>query len=144
MKPMSLFFIVILFFTISSACARQPVHPAPPVAGTDAVISLESLKQEIPAFYTYRAEGRNVSFFVVRMDNKVLSFLDACASCYRHKQGYRYEDSAVTCRYCNMTFSLYKLEKGLGGCYPIKIEGRMDKGKYIIPLSLLESAVSKF
>ncbi len=43
-----------------------------------------------------------------------------------------------------MRFSLYKLEKGIGGCYPIKIEGKLEKEKYRIPLSALENAADKF
>jgi uncharacterized membrane protein len=145
MKQMHLF-LVLTVLTIFSACTHQPVYPSPSVAGKDVTISIASLKQDIPQFYTYRSQGKNISFFVLRLDNKVLAFLDACASCYPHKQGYRYEENSnsVTCRYCNMNFSLYKLEKGLGGCYPIKIEGRMDEGKYIIPVAKLESAASRF
>lgn len=143
MKQISLFFVA-LFFTVFSACTHQPVYPAAPVTGKDLTISTDSLKPEIPQFYTHQFEGKNISFFVVKIDHKVLAFLDACASCYPHKQGYRYENNAVTCRYCNMNFSLYKLEKGLGGCYPIKIEGRVDEGNYLIPLAQLESAKSRF
>ena len=65
-------------------------------------------------------------------------------TCYPHKKGYRCEDGAVTCRYCNMNFSLYKLEKGLGGCYPIKIEGRIEDGNYLIPVATLEKTADKF
>jgi len=43
-----------------------------------------------------------------------------------------------------MKFSLNKLEKGLGGCYPIKIEGRIENGKYLIPLASLEAEAGKF
>ena len=73
-----------------------------------------ALKPEVPQFFTYQYQGKNISFFVIKMDQKVISFLDACASCYPHKRGYRCDDSSVTCRACSMKFSLYKLEKGLG------------------------------
>jgi energy-coupling factor transporter ATP-binding protein EcfA2 len=89
-------------------------------------------------------QGKSISYFVLKIDNKVSSFLDACASCYTHKQGYRYENGSVTCRYCNMKFPISKLEKGLGGCYPIKIEGRLDKGNYFIPVETLEKMADKF
>ena len=45
---------------------------------------------------------------------------------------------SVTCRYCNMKFPIYKLEKGLGSCYPIKIAGKTEQGKYLISLAALE------
>jgi uncharacterized membrane protein len=43
-----------------------------------------------------------------------------------------------------MKFSLYKLRQGLGGCYPIKIEGRIEDGNYLIPAATLEKAADKF
>ncbi len=127
-----------------SACSRQPVHPAPAIEGRDAVIAVSTLKHEVPQFFTYQYQGKNISFFVLRLNDKVLSFLDACASCYPHKQGYRYDDGFVTCRFCNMKFPVYKLEKGLGSCYPIRIDGRIENGKYLIPVATLENAADKF
>ncbi|MEK6700361.1 MAG: Fe-S-containing protein [Nitrospirota bacterium] len=102
------------------------------------------LQLEVPQFYTYHSGGKNINFFIIKMNDKVLSFLDACASCYPKKLGYRYESGYVICRACNMSFSTHKLEKGLGGCYPIKIEGRTEKGKYLIPVSTLGKMADKF
>jgi hypothetical protein len=39
---------------------------------------------------------------------------------------------------------VYKLEKGIGNCYPIKIAGRMENGKYLIHRSSLEQEAGKF
>jgi uncharacterized membrane protein len=136
--------LALLLMLILSACTRQPVYPAPPVSSTDAVIDAAMLKPDVAQFFTYQYRGKNISFFVINMDGKIVSFFDACASCYKHKQGYRSEDSGVTCRYCNMQFSIYTLEKGLGGCYPIKLEGRTAEGKYHIPLASLEAEAEKF
>ena len=126
------------------ACSRQPVYPAPLIVGRDAVIDTATLKPDVPQFFTYQYQGRNISFFVINMDGRIVSFFDACASCYKHKQGYRSEESGVTCRYCGTTFPIYKLEKGLGGCYPIKVEGRIADGKYRIPIASLEAEAGKF
>jgi hypothetical protein len=43
-----------------------------------------------------------------------------------------------------MKFPIYKLEKGLGSCYPIKIEGKAEEGKYLISLAVLEGAAKLF
>jgi len=134
----------VLVLLAMAACSRQPAYPAPAVSDKDVLIDIAGLKPETPQFFTYRHLGKNINFFVIKIDEKVISFLDACASCYPHKQGYRCEDGAVTCRFCNMRFSIYKLEKGLGGCYPIKIEGRMENGKYLIPLKIIEAESGKF
>jgi uncharacterized membrane protein len=133
-----------LILFIPSACSRQVTYPSPVRIGSDLVIDMSSLELEVPKFFTYQFEGKKVNFFVIKMDDKTLSFLDACASCYPHKQGFRCEDNAVFCRYCNVRFPISKLEKGIGNCYPIKIEGRMENGKYMIPVDTMAKAADKF
>ncbi len=125
-------------------CARQPSYPPAPQEGSSIVIDAANLEPEVPKFYSYRSQGKNVNYFVLRVQGKVLSFLDACASCYIHKRGYGYADGHVTCRACNLKFSVNQLEKGLGSCYPIRIDGRMENGKYLIPVATLENAADKF
>lgn len=129
---------------LCSSCSHQPAYPSAEQSGSNIVIDAASLQPEVPKFYTYRFQGKNINYFVLNIQGRVSSFLDACASCYSHKQGYRCDDGAVVCRYCNMKFSVYRLEKGLGSCYPIKIEGRMENGKYLIPLAVLEAEADKF
>jgi uncharacterized membrane protein len=43
-----------------------------------------------------------------------------------------------------MQFPLRKLEQGIGGCYPIKLEGRIKNGQFRIPVKSLEAAADKF
>jgi len=129
---------------VISACNSQPRYPAPASIGTDFVVEVASLQLETPRFYTYQYNGKLISFFVMRMKSGIQSYLDACASCYPHKLGYHYENGAVTCRNCDQKFSVNKLDKGLGGCYPIKIEGRVEKGLYLIPVAILENEYDKF
>jgi len=127
-----------------SSCNRQPSYPSAAQRGPDIVIDTSRLEPDVPKFYSYPYQGKNISYFVLKIDNKVNSFLDACASCYTHKQGYHFEDGAVSCRYCNMRFPVSKLEKGLGSCYPIRLEGRLEKGEYRISVKSLEAAADKF
>ncbi|HEY6010181.1 MAG TPA: Fe-S-containing protein [Nitrospirota bacterium] len=126
------------------SCSRQPVYPPAPQNGQDIVIEVSSLEPEVPKFHTYRFQGKSISFFALKMDNKISSFLDACANCYTHKQGYRHDEGTVTCRACGMKFSIHQLEKGLGSCYPIRIEGRLENGNYLIPVATLEKMADKF
>ena len=135
---------VILLLATALSCAQQPIYPSPPLSGADAAIEIASLRTEVPQFYTYVVGAKKVNFFVLRMNDRILSFLDACITCYPKKRGYRYAEAGVACRACNMDFSIYKLEKGIGGCYPIKLEGRAENGTYRIPLSALERMADKF
>ena len=133
-----------LVLFVLPACSRQASYPSPARIGPDIAIDMSGLEIEVPKFYTYRFREKKVNFFVIKMKDRTLSFLDACASCYPHKQGYRCENNSVICRYCNVSFPISKLEKGIGNCYPIKIEGRMENGKYLIPADILEKATDKF
>ncbi len=135
---------VSLILCILSACSRQTSYPAPSRIGPDIVIDTAGLELEVPKFYTYQFHDKQINFFVIKTEDRILSFLDACASCYPHKQGYRFEDSAIICRHCNVRLPVNNLEKGIGNCYPIKIEGRMGKGKYLIAAETLEKAADKF
>ena len=137
-------FIVLFAAIMLAACTSQPRYPEPARIGTDVVVEVTSIQLETPRFFTHQYNGKNISFFVMRMKNGVQSYLDACASCYPHKLGYHYEKGAVTCRNCDQKFSVHQLDKGLGGCYPIKIEGRVEKGQYLIPLATLEAEAGKF
>ncbi len=136
-------FYLFLILTALS-CNRQPSYPPAPRNGSNIEIDIATLEPDIPRFHTYLFKGKKISYLVLKIDNKVNSFFDACASCYPHKMGYSYSNGYVTCRYCNLKFSVYKLEKGLGSCYPIKLEGKMVKGKYLIPVKTLEEAADMF
>jgi uncharacterized membrane protein len=137
-------FIVMIMLTAAAACSRQPIYPPPAVVDGNAVFDLSSLKPESPQFFTYVYHDKNISFFVIRMNGGVQSYLDACVTCYPKKRGYQDKNGYVACRACDMSFSVYKLEKGLGGCYPVKISGRMEKGNYLISLATLEGQADKF
>jgi uncharacterized membrane protein len=140
-------FLLIGYFTavaLLGACSRQPSYPPPPLSGKEVSIPVTSLQHEVPQFYTYPVNSKNVNFFIIRLNDKILSFLDACVTCYPKKRGYADRNGYVVCRACNMSFSIYKLEKGIGGCYPIKIEGKIEDGNYRIPISTLENAANRF
>jgi uncharacterized membrane protein len=134
---------MVAVFTLIS-CDRQPSYPPAPQSGPNIVIDIAALEPEVPEFHTHLFKDKKISYFVLKIDDKVNSFFDACATCYPHKMGYSYKDGYVTCRYCNLKFSAYKLEKGLGSCYPIKIKGRTVKDKYLIPVKTLEDGADLF
>lgn len=126
------------------SCSNQLSYPSAPQIGPNIVIDLTNLPPEVPKFFTYHFHGENINYFILNLHGRVSSFLDACISCYSFKQGYRCENGSIVCRHCNTKFSVYELEKGLGNCYPIKIEGKMENGKYLIPLAVLEADANKF
>ena len=138
----SILFLSVLF--LLAACSRQPLYPSPPLIGSEVAIDASQLEPEVPLFFTFKSGNKNVNFFILKVQDKVLSVLDACVTCYTHKRGYRHDEGTVVCRACDQRFSVYTLEKGIGNCYPIKIKGRMENGKYLIPVAALEAEVGKF
>ena len=140
--------VMLLLSTLVTAaaagCSRQPRYDAPPVDGDDIVLTVGELPHDVPVFYTLMTGGRPVNFFVIRMNDGVHAYLDACVSCYQHRLGYASRDGRVICRYCSTEFSIYKLEKGIGGCYPIRIPGRTDVGRYRIRRAAIEAESFRF
>lgn len=143
MKRISyIIFLVVLFL---ASCAKQPDYPEPARTGSDVVININSLKPATPEFFTYHYnKSRNINFFVINIDGKITSFFDACERCYPKKLGYRFDNRNIVCRACDIRFTLSEVEKGLGSCAPIKLEGYVTDGKYFIPVSSIESKADKF
>jgi len=144
MRKYSLFLGIFCTAVLLAACSRQPRYPAPPVSGSDIVITIATLPQDAPQFYTLNADRRPVSFFVIRLSDKVISYFDACVNCYRQKMGYGFENGFMVCRACSTNYSIYKLDKGIGGCYPIVLKGVVDGGTYRIPVASVEAQAGKF
>ncbi|MFO0752871.1 MAG: Fe-S-containing protein [Thermodesulfovibrionales bacterium] len=138
------FICSLLLLALLASCSGQAAHPSAPTAGSDVIIDAASLAPDTPRFFTYRFQGKNINFFVVRYEGKVLSFLDACVTCYRSKQGYRVREGGLVCRDCGKAYTLPEVETGLGGCFPIKIKGILKEGKYHIPRAALEQAAAVF
>lgn len=136
--------ISLIVFTFLVSCSGQPVYSEPSLRGSEVVIDVDTLGSETPIFFTFRYHGKNINFFVLKVNDKVLSFLDACMSCYPSKRGYRVDGRAIACRTCDVRYSLSDIEKGFGSCFPIRLEGHLRDGQYLIPVSLLEGSVDKY
>jgi len=70
-----------------ASCSQQPRYAAPPIEGDNVVIQIAPAPFEVPQFYSYRSQGKEINFFVIRLQGQVLTFLDACLSCYPRKLG---------------------------------------------------------
>lgn len=127
-----------------SSCSRQQIYPSPSLKGPDVTVDVRALRPETPAFFTYEYRGKHINFFVVKINNTTHAFLDACASCYPRKLGYSFERGYLRCRACNMEYTVAGIERGFGGCMPIRLKGSLKKGEYTIPVSMLEGMADKF
>ena len=126
------------------SCSKRPDYPKPPVKGPEVVFDINTLKPDVPQFFTYNFKNKNLRFFVIKSGDKVLSFFDGCATCYKANLGYRFENGHFICKKCNMKYSIPEMEKGFGGCFPVRVTGHIEGTKYIIPISLIEKASGLF
>jgi len=136
-------FLFIMFFC-ASACARQPLYPEPVRKGEVVAVNISGLQESMPQFYSYHAQGRTVNFFVIKIDGRVLSFLDACMKCHPKKRGFRFDGGSVICRACDERFPVSEIEKGFGSCYPIRLEGQVRGEEYHIPAPALEEMAKRY
>jgi uncharacterized membrane protein len=136
--------LLLVCFLFIAACTRQPVYPEPERVGTDVSLDVRGLQDGVPEFYTLHHMDRAITFFVVKIDGRVLSFLDACMKCHPKKLGFRFDDGSVSCRACDESYPVSDIERGFGSCYPIKLQGRTDGEKYYISVSVLEEMAKKY
>ena len=136
--------LAMFFCGAALSCARQPLYPEPVRKGTVISVDISGLLESRPQFYSYHSLGRTVNFFVIKIDGRVLSFLDACMKCHPKKRGFRFDSGSVICRACDERFPVSEIEKGFGSCYPIKLEGQVQGVEYHIPVPALEKMAKRY
>lgn len=136
--------ILFLALLLLSTCSRQPSYQKPLIRDSNVVVDISALSPGIPVFYTYFYPGKKINFFVININNKVVSFIDACENCHTAKLGYRFEEGYFICRHCNVRYPVSEIEKGIGSCFPIPVTGRIQDGQYLIHVSMLEKMADKF
>ncbi|MBI5633773.1 MAG: DUF2318 domain-containing protein [Nitrospirae bacterium] len=134
----------LVLLAILTACSRQLGYPEAPRSGQDISVDISALQPGIPQYFSYSLKEMKIHFFVVKMDDRVISFLDACTKCYPQKKGFSFDNGSVICRACDERYPISEIEKGFGSCYPIKIEGRTKDGRYLISAAELERTGTKF
>jgi uncharacterized membrane protein len=138
------FLVVTLLFFVVLGCSRRLTYPEPTQTAAEVIIDVALLETDIPQFYTYREEGGQINFFVVKTGGKTASFLDACEKCFTKKMGYKSSGFAVVCRACNERFPVESLEEGFGSCVPIKLESEIRNGKLYISRERLHGMIGTY
>ena len=136
--------LLLLLCLWAAACDRQPRYPEPARSGTDVAIDIAGIGENVPRFFTYHYSGCNINFFVIKIRGRVLSFLDACMKCHSKKLGFRFADESVVCKACDERYPVSDIEAGLGSCYPVRLEGRSEGDRYLVPIAELEKMGERF
>ncbi|MBA4373619.1 MAG: hypothetical protein C0402_12265 [Thermodesulfovibrio sp.] len=130
------------FFMLS--CSQRPVYRTAPFDGRQVSIDVSQFREATPEFYTIVLEGKRIDFFVLLAHGEIVSYLDACKECHTKKLGYRYEKGAMVCRACNVGVPLENLDTGIGGCYPIRLQGSRVGDTYTLSREALAAGVKYF
>lgn len=125
-----LIYLTITSLILTASCSRKPEYPGVSAA-EDIAIDEQSLKQGIPVFRSFASEKGSIDFFVIRTSKGVESYFDACKKCWPKKLGFRYEEGRMVCRACQEGYPVDRLD-GIGSCYPVRLLGKLEAGKYII------------
>jgi len=115
-----------------SHCSQEHNHQKAPFDGEKVQIDATLLKEGIPVFYVFQNRDDRIPFFVLKVNNEIHSYFDACQECYKNKLGYRYENGMLICNACSEVYSIFNLKDGRGGCYPIGLKGTLNGGLYEI------------
>lgn len=133
-----------LLLIILTACSRPLAYPEAPRSGQDISIEISALQPGIPQYFSHSFQGMKIHFFLVKIDDRVTSFLDACTKCYPQKKGFGYDSGSVVCRACNERYPIFEIEQGFGSCYPLRLEGRTKDDRYLISAAELEKLGAKY
>jgi high-affinity iron transporter len=103
-------------------------------------IPLSELTDSSLHFYAADANDRVIRLLVIhRINGDYATALDACQICGR--QGYRQEGQNVICRNCGAAIYIPSIGEP-GGCNPIAVKSRVERGEVIVDLSSLTLADS--
>jgi high-affinity iron transporter len=137
--------LVVLTLTGEFVYARTTEAPIPAtrlVARDGQVrVPLSELSDSSLHFYTAEVNGAVIRFLVIhRHDGDYGTALDACQIC--GAAGYRQEGQNVICRNCAAAIYIPSIGQS-GGCNPIGVKSRVEKGEVVVDLSALSEAASK-
>ncbi len=96
-------------------------------------------------FYTYRHQGVEVKFFVLKSrDGVVRVALDTCDVCYEARKGYRQEGDFMVCNNCDQKFRNDMINEVKGGCNPAPLERLVSGDRVVIAAADLVAGLNYF
>ena len=135
---------VVLMLAAEFVYARALDRPAPAHAlssqGGSIRIPLSDLADASLHFYTADVNNTVARFLVIHKSNgDYVAALDACQIC--GAKGFRQEGQNVVCRNCGAAIYIPSIGQQ-GGCNPIPLKSRIERGEVIVDLSDLASSAA--
>lgn len=121
--------------------ADRTIHGPRPAERVDALdgelrIPLTKARDGQAAFFRLADDGaESLRFFVVADANGGYQVaLDDCGEC-RVKRGYRQENQAMVCNYCNKSFAIESLNHRSTRCAPVPVPAAVESGQIVVRTS---------
>jgi uncharacterized membrane protein len=142
----SLLFAMILYAIFSAACSKTPLqHELVKPSGDKIILPLEKINDGKVHFFTYKKSGKHINF-LIRTDirGNLVSHFDACYVCYKHRKGYRVEETDLVCNECDMRFGISEETWQDTNCSPIVFRNKLESNSLVIETSVLEKGAKLF
>ncbi|MDD3620522.1 MAG: DUF2318 domain-containing protein [Desulfobulbaceae bacterium] len=99
-------------------------------------IPLHTINDGRAHYFTFKADGRKISFFVLKSrDGVIRAAFDACDVCFPEKKGYSQTGDFMTCNNCGQRFHASKINVLKGGCNPAPLRRTTEGGDLVIAVT---------
>ena len=108
-------------------------------------LPIAAFDDEKAHWYTYRADGTGIQFFVLKSsDGVVRAAFNACDVCFLEKKGYRHEGDEVICNNCGQRFPSSLINEVRGGCNPSPLNRTIEGDELVIRIEDILSGAGYF
>lgn len=132
-----LIFSLVSLLLFAAACTRTEDFIIVRDAEKGISVDIKALIEKKPVFYKAEFKGSAFEFFVIKINGEPKAFLNRCRKCYNSGLGFRFDDTHVQCRACNESFPIEDIAHGVGSCYPISLNSRVEGEKITVKLEPL-------
>lgn len=122
--------IIFCCFIIVVSCVDKPQFLTADFSSGEFSINEAELIEGMPLFF--KTNIYDISFFIIKKNGHISSYLNACQKCYSSKKGFSVEKDHIVCRVCDIRYPMNALDVGIGSCFPIVLRGFTKDGRYII------------
>ena len=97
-------------------------------------------------FFTVTAAGGTaVTLFAVKgRDGVIRTALNACDVCFEAGKGYTQKGDSMVCLNCGRSFPIERIGTVSGGCNPVPLGNRIEKGEVVIQMKDVDGMTRYF
>lgn len=142
-RSVSVVYLVLIFFALSVLVPTSGFtfnlfssHKSVKAIDGEVRITIDKVSDGKAHYFTYKADDKTVSFFVVKSSDGVIrAAFDACDVCFHAKKGYRQEGDFMICNNCGMKFHSTRVNDVEGGCNPAPLKRAKVGDQLVIKVS---------